>query len=151
MTLVSVPLFAVIVLLTLSLFKSLRKDMATRQSAGSEARLTQRCATRRCAQSLSAVCRQLKSGALSSVELTRSMLERCQRVDAKLGSYARLMADSALAGSPACDLAQSQGDVLGALHGVPIAIKDLLFTKDAVTASGTEVMGNIFAQILTRL
>ena len=36
-TLVSVPLFAVIVLLTLSLFKSLREDMATRQSAGSEA------------------------------------------------------------------------------------------------------------------
>ena len=106
-------------------------------------------------QSLSAVCRQLKSGALSSVELTRNMLERCQSVDAKLGSYARLMADSALAEAAACDHAQSQGDVLGALHGVPIAIKDLLFTKDAVTASGTEVMSDFRADydatVVTRL
>ena len=106
-------------------------------------------------QSLSAVCWQLKSGALSSVELTRSMLERCQRVDAKLGSYARLMADSALAEAAACDLAQGQGDVLGPLHGVPIAIKDLLFTKDAVTASGTEVMkhfrADFDATVVTRL
>ena len=106
-------------------------------------------------QSLSGVCRQLKSGALSSVELTRYMLERCQSVDANLGSYARLMADSALAEAAACDRAQHQGDALGALHGVPIAIKDLLFTEDAVTASGTEVMkdfrADFDATVVTRL
>jgi amidase len=88
-------------------------------------------------QSLSSVCRQLKSGALSSVELTCSMLARCERLDAELHSYARMMADTAIAEAEACDKARLQGEPLGALHGVPVAIKDLLFTKDAVTASGT--------------
>jgi amidase len=106
-------------------------------------------------QSLSSVCRQLKSGALSSVELTRSMLARCESLDAELHSYARMMADTAIAEAEACDKARLQGEPLGALHGVPVAIKDLLFTKDAVTASGNLVMQNyqsdIDATVVTRL
>ena len=106
-------------------------------------------------QSLSSVCRQLKSGALSSVDVTREMLRRCEEHDGNYQSYARMLADTALAEARACDEARQNGAVLGVLHGVPIAIKDLLFTKNVETASGTEVMRDFKpdfdATVVTRL
>ena len=107
------------------------------------------------AQSLSSLCRQLKSGALSSLEVTRSMLRRCEEHDSSYLSYARLLRDSALAEARACDDARQRGEPLGVLHGVPIAIKDLLFTKGIDTASGTDVMRDFKpdydATVVTRL
>ena len=91
-------------------------------------------------QSLSSLCRQLKSGALASLDVTRSMLSRCEEYDGNYQSYARLLTDAALAEAQACDEARQQGAQLGVLHGVPIAIKDLLFTAGVETASGTDVM-----------
>ena len=106
-------------------------------------------------QSLSSVCRQLKSGALSSVDVTRTMLARCEAHDGKYQSYARMLVDTALAEAQACDEARQSGAPLGVLHGVPIAIKDLLFTKNVETASGTEVMRDFKpdfdATVVTRL
>ena len=91
-------------------------------------------------QSLSETCRQLKSGALSSVALTRHMLDRIAAHDSRLSSYVLLLADQAVAQAQALDQAREAGEPLGALHGVPVAIKDLLFTKGIPTASGTTVM-----------
>ena len=91
-------------------------------------------------QSLSSICRQLKSGALSSVALTQYMFERIHQLDGKTLSFARLLEEQALASAAARDEARARGQPLGALHGVPIAIKDLLYTKGIATASGTLVM-----------
>ncbi|MFQ3346748.1 MAG: amidase [Candidatus Azotimanducaceae bacterium] len=91
-------------------------------------------------QSLSSICRQLKSGALSSVTLTQYMFERIHKLTGQTLSFARLLEEQALATAAARDEARAQGQPLGALHGVPIAIKDLLYTKDIATASGTIVM-----------
>ena len=106
-------------------------------------------------QSLSRICRQLKSGALSSVALTQYMFERIHRLDGQTLSFARLLEEQALATAAARDEARAQGQPLGALHGVPIAIKDLLYTKDIVTASGTLVMQDFRptfdATVVTRL
>ena len=91
-------------------------------------------------QSLSSICRQLKSGALSSVALTQYMFERIHQLDGKTLSFARLLEEQALASAAARDEARARGQPLGVLHGVPIAIKDLLYTKGIATASGTLVM-----------
>ncbi len=91
-------------------------------------------------QSLSSICRQLKSGALSSVALTQYMFERIHQLDGETLSFARLLEEQALASAAARDEARARGQPLGALHGVPIAIKDLLYTKGIATASGTLVM-----------
>lgn len=91
-------------------------------------------------QSLSHICRQLKSGALSCVALTEYMFERIHSLDAQTLSFARLLKEQALSSAAARDAAQAQGQPLGPLHGVPIAIKDLLYTKGIATASGTLVM-----------
>ena len=91
-------------------------------------------------QSLSSICRQLKSGALSSVALTQYMFERIHQLDGETLSFARLLEEQALASAAARDEARARGQPLGALHGAPIAIKDLLYTKGIATASGTLVM-----------
>ena len=95
-------------------------------------------------QSLSDTCRQLKSGALSSAELTEYMVSRIVEHDERLKSYALLMIESAAQQAAQLDADREAGKPLGALHGVPIAIKDLLFTKGVPTASGTRYSMPIF-------
>lgn len=106
-------------------------------------------------QSLSDTCRQLKSGALSSAELTEYMVSRIVEHDEQLKSYALLMIESAAQQAAQLDADRAEGKPLGALHGVPIAIKDLLFTRGVPTASGTLVMRDFKpeydATVVTRL
>jgi len=93
-------------------------------------------------QSLSDTCRQLKSGALSSAALTEHMVARIVEHDEGLKSYALLLVESAAQRAEELDADHAAGKPLGPLHGVPIAIKDLLFTKGVPTASGTRVMAD---------
>ncbi len=88
------------------------------------------------------VVRDIKSGALSSVDVTEYMLERIAEHDPDYSSYALVLKDEARAEARARDASRDAGETLGPLHGVPIAIKDLLFTQDIPTASGTVVMKN---------
>lgn len=93
-------------------------------------------------QSLSEVCRQIKSGALDSVDVTAHQLARISQLEPELNSFAMVLDDEAMKDARALDAKRADGAPLGPLHGVPIAIKDLLFTKGLVTASGTQVMAD---------
>ena len=83
--------------------------------------------------------RQVAARDLSSVELTRAMLERIAAHDGALHAYETVMAESALAEAAAADRQIAAGCALGPLHGVPIAVKDLLWTHDAPTAAGMAI------------
>ncbi len=76
---------------------------------------------------------------LSAVEATQAQLDRIARLDGGLKSYAHVMASSALEQAHAADQEIAKGKVRGPLHGVPIAVKDLCWTKDAPTAAGMKV------------
>ena len=89
---------------------------------------------------LTEVCQRMKSGELSSLQVTGHLLERIETLDGTLHSYARIMADQALAAAQQRDDDRRAGKPLGALHGVPVAVKDLLNTQGVITASGTRVM-----------
>ena len=94
--------------------------------------------------SLDEVARRLKARKLTSVELTRSMLDRIGKVDPKLGSYATLTADRALADAAHLDAETAAGTSRGPLHGVPIAVKDLCNTEGIATAAGMDIhRGNV--------
>ena len=79
---------------------------------------------------------------LSPVEVTAAMLQRIEMLDERLKSYATVMADHAM------DAAQKAEQEIGAgmrrspLHGVPIAVKDLCFTKGVRTMGGAKVLKN---------
>ncbi len=82
----------------------------------------------------------IKSKALSPVEVTESMLNRIREQDPHYKSYATVMADQARASARVAEQAIAAGNYLGPLHGVPIAVKDLCFTKGVATMGGTKAL-----------
>ena len=73
---------------------------------------------------------------VSPVELTELYFERIDRLDTQLHAYLTLCRDEAMQAARHAESAVMQGDDLGALHGVPISIKDLELTKGVRTTSG---------------
>jgi amidase len=87
--------------------------------------------------SLQELASQLKSGALSPVDVTRHMLDRIAHVDGYLKSYATVTPEQALADARTAERDIRAGKYRGPLHGVPIGIKDLCYTKGVRTMGGT--------------
>jgi amidase len=85
------------------------------------------------------VGKQVQAKKLSPVEVTKAMLDRIERLDGKLKSYACVMADSAMAEAAAAEKEIAAGKVKGPLHGVPVAIKDLCWVKGAPAAHGMTI------------
>ena len=90
--------------------------------------------------SLADVARQVASGSLSPVTLTEHMLSRIREVDGRLHSYVLLLEDQALASARAAESEIRSGRYRGPLHGIPIGVKDLLFTRGVPTRGGTEAL-----------
>ena len=84
----------------------------------------------------------IESKALSPVEVTESILNRIQEHDPHYKSYATVMADQARASAQAAEQAIGAENYLGRLHGVPIGIKDLCFTKGVATMGATKALMN---------
>jgi amidase len=85
------------------------------------------------------VGRQIQSRALSSEEVTSTLLTRIGSVDPRLQSYATLTADHAMADARRADDEIVNGKVRGPLHGVPLAVKDLLWTAGVPSAHGMTI------------
>jgi aspartyl-tRNA(Asn)/glutamyl-tRNA(Gln) amidotransferase subunit A len=68
----------------------------------------------------------IKQRKLSPVEVTQSVLDRISAVDDKLHAYIHLMADSAMKEARAAETEIQKGKWRGAMHGIPIAVKDQL-------------------------
>ena len=84
---------------------------------------------------------QLRTGRLTSTEVTTAMLDRIDALDPALQSYAVVTRERALADAAAADEEISRGGWRGPLHGVPLALKDLVETEGITTAAGTTVHG----------
>ena len=89
--------------------------------------------------SLDEVARRLKARKLSSVEATRAILERIDKLDPKLKSYATVTPERALQDAARRDAETAAGTSRGTLHGVPIAVKDLCNTAGVPTAAGMAI------------
>jgi amidase len=89
--------------------------------------------------SLDEVARRLKARKLSSVEVTRAILDRIEALDPKLKSYATVTPERALQDAARLDAETAAGTSRGKLHGVPIAVKDLCNTAGVPTAAGMAI------------
>jgi len=83
----------------------------------------------------------LRSGAISSVELTRAFLARIERHQRELNAFITVSPERALVEATRADerLRAGQG---GALTGIPIAHKDIFCTRDEKTTCGSRMLAN---------
>ncbi len=79
---------------------------------------------------------------LSSVELVRSCIERIDEVDHAVNAMVTRDFDRALVRAAAADAATMRGDALGALHGLPIGVKDLDDTAGIRTTYGSALFAD---------
>ena len=83
--------------------------------------------------------REIRAGRLSPVDLIELYLARIQAYDAKLHAFVSVYADDARLAAEAAAKAIEAGHGLGPLHGVPIAVKDLVDLEGRVTTGGSLV------------
>ena len=88
---------------------------------------------------LSTIARLIREQMLSAEQVTQAQLRRIERLDTKLHAYACVTSELALTQARAADQRQAQGQALGPLHGVPIAVKDLCWTAGIPTAAGMQI------------
>jgi amidase len=77
---------------------------------------------------------------LSPVELTGHMLERISVLDSQLHSYQTVMAEQAMDAAAKAESEIVSGRYRGAYHGIPVAVKDLCFTRGLPTKGGLAVL-----------
>jgi aspartyl-tRNA(Asn)/glutamyl-tRNA(Gln) amidotransferase subunit A len=82
---------------------------------------------------------QLQAREISSVDVTRAHLDRIAAVDGDVHAFLHV-ASSALATAADVDTRRGDGEKLGPLAGVPIAIKDVLCTIDMPSTAGSKIL-----------
>jgi amidase len=93
-----------------------------------------------CYLSIQELATQLRARKLSSVEVTRCILERVHRRNPRLHAYLTVLEQPALQSATQADAEIAAGRWRGPLHGVPVAVKDLCFTKGVLTTCASRLL-----------
>ena len=89
--------------------------------------------------SLAAAAAAIRARELSSVEATRAALARIERWQPRINCFIGLDAEGALKQAAALDAELARGHIRGALHGVPLAHKDMFYRAGRISTCGSEI------------
>jgi aspartyl-tRNA(Asn)/glutamyl-tRNA(Gln) amidotransferase subunit A len=96
--------------------------------------------------SLVAVARAIAEKRLSSHEVTRSCLHRIAQWQPRLNAFMSIEAEAALKAADEADAALAKGNNRGALHGVPLAHKDMYYDEGHVVTCGSKIRRDFVAK-----
>ncbi|SOE16456.1 Asp-tRNAAsn/Glu-tRNAGln amidotransferase A subunit family amidase [Hoeflea halophila] len=82
---------------------------------------------------------QIRQGLLSSVDLVKACLARIEQSDSLIGAWSHLDPEQALEQAAELDRVRRSGFAIGALHGVPVGLKDIVDTAGMPTERGTPI------------
>src|SRR5271168_2889410 len=102
--------------------------------------------------SIKEIARLFRKRKLSPVELTKLLLARIEKLNPQLNAYITVTADQALAQAK-----KAQSELFaphrrkghqdrGPLHGIPISLKDNIYTKDIRTTAGSKILKDFIPQ-----
>lgn len=85
---------------------------------------------------------KMRSRDLSPVELAQAHLDRIAALDSTLNSYITVLDERALEQARTAEAAFASGTVAGPLQGVPVAVKDLAYTRGIRTTGGSKILAD---------
>jgi aspartyl-tRNA(Asn)/glutamyl-tRNA(Gln) amidotransferase subunit A len=87
--------------------------------------------------SISGLAARLRRREISSVEITRDCLLRIEKANPALNAFITVMGESAMAEARLAEGEILRGEWRGALHGIPVALKDLIDTEGVRTTAAS--------------
>jgi aspartyl-tRNA(Asn)/glutamyl-tRNA(Gln) amidotransferase subunit A len=97
----------------------------------------------------------IKSREISPSEAVEAYLNRIERIDPQVNSYITVMAKQARQEALEAEKEIRRGDYWGPLHGIPMGIKDQIYTKGVRTTDGSKIRSDFIpkfdATVVTNL
>lgn len=84
----------------------------------------------------------MRDRVVSPIEVTQAFLKRIDQHDSSINSFITVMADEAEMAAKQVEIDLSSGVYRGPLQGIPIALKDLYFTKGVRTTGGSRILSD---------
>ena len=81
---------------------------------------------------------------VSPVEVTEAYLERIDDLDFRFNSYLTVCRNEALQAARDAEHAIARGSYLGPMHGIPVAVKDQLWSKGVRSTGGSRILAGFF-------
>ena len=88
----------------------------------------------------------IKTKRLSPVEIMDAVLQRIERLNPRVNAYCTLVSEDARKQAKEAETKVMKGEETGPLHGIPVSIKDLTFTKGVRTTSGSKLYENFIPE-----
>ncbi len=92
-------------------------------------------------RSLSDLAEQIRRKNVSPVEVTRAVLDRLEGLNPRLNAFLTNFGEQALEAAKRAEQAIVAGQAPGALHGVPLALKDIFAMRSVQVTGGSKVLG----------
>jgi len=99
-----------------------------------------------CCMSAMEMAEAIRAKKLSPVEIMDAILHRIEQLNPKVNAYCTIVAESARKQANQAEAMVMRGEETGPLHGVPVSIKDLIFTKGIRTTGGSKIYENFIPQ-----
>ena len=83
---------------------------------------------------------EIMRGRISPVKLAEEVLQRAERLNPTINAFITILRERALREAEAAERAIREGKYQGPLHGIPIAVKDLLYIKGVRCTAGSKIL-----------